>query len=126
MSDIQIHRQHQLGLPKAREIVLQWAEKAESKFDMECTYEEGDGQDTLYFTRAGIKGSMNVCADSFDFKAELGFLVSAFKSKIEAELVEQLDSLLEAAPAAASKRKAPAKTTAKAPANTVPKPRAKK
>ncbi|MGP1629550.1 MAG: polyhydroxyalkanoic acid system family protein [Giesbergeria sp.] len=113
MSDIQIQRQHQLGLHKAREVVLQWAEKAEAKFDMECTYEEGNEQDTLYFTRAGIKGTLEVCADRFDFQAQLGFLVSAFKSSIEAELIEQLDSLL--VPTSAGKRKAATKTPTKTP-----------
>lgn len=107
MPDIKLHRAHQLGLPGARKIALQWAEKAEEKFDMDCTYEEGDEQDTLYFTRAGIKGTLEVLPDALDFHAELGFLVSAFKSRIEAELVEQLDKML--TPAPARKRKAAAK-----------------
>lgn len=96
--DIRIHRQHQLGLPAARKIALQWAEKAEDKFDMTCTYEEGDEQDTLYFTRSGIKGTLEVFPDALDFHAQLGFLVSAFKERIEAELIEQLDKMLTAAP----------------------------
>ena len=107
MPDIKLHRKHQLGLPAAREIALQWAEKAEEKFDMDCTYEEGDAQDTLYFTRAGIKGTLEVYPDALDFQAELGFLVSAFKNRIETELSEQLDKLL--GPAAPRKRKAAAK-----------------
>lgn len=96
-----------MGLPAARKIALQWAEKAEQKFDMDCTYEEGDEQDTLYFTRAGIKGTLCVLPDALDFHAELGFLVSAFKNRIEAELSENLDNLL--APKPVRKRKAPAK-----------------
>ena len=107
MPDINLHRKHQLGLPAARKVALQWAEKAEEKFDMECTYEEGEDQDTLYFTRAGIKGTLDVFPDALDFHAELGFLVGAFKDRIEAELVEQLDKML--APAAARKRKVAAK-----------------
>src|SRR4051794_25755245 len=34
MPDIKIHRDHQLGLAKARKVALQWAEDAEKKFDM--------------------------------------------------------------------------------------------
>lgn len=107
MPDIKLHRKHHLGLPGARKVALQWAEKAEEKFDMECTYEEGDEQDTLYFTRAGIKGTLDVFPDALDFHAELGFLVSAFKNRIETELSEQLDKLL--APTPARKRKVAAK-----------------
>jgi len=105
--DIKLHRKHQLGLPAARKVALQWAEKAEEKFDMECTYEEGDAQDTLYFTRAGIKGTLDVFPDALDFHAELGFLVSAFRSRIETELIEQLDKML--TPAPTRKRKVAAK-----------------
>ena len=56
MSDLHIQRDHHLGLPQAREVARAWARKAEEKFDMECTYEEGDTQDTLTFTRAGVAG----------------------------------------------------------------------
>lgn len=107
MPDIKLHRKHQLGLPAARKVALQWAENAEEKFDMECTYEEGDAQDTLYFTRAGIKGTLDVFPDALDFHAELGFLVSAFKNRIETELCEQLDKLLASTPT--RKRKVAAK-----------------
>ncbi len=106
MADIHIHRKHQLGLAQARKIALAWAEKAEEKFDMECTYEEGDEQDRLCFTRAGIKGTLDVLPDALDFHAQLGFLVSAFKERIETELNDQIDGLLGAAPSCASKPKA--------------------
>jgi putative polyhydroxyalkanoate system protein len=94
MADIHIHRPHQLGLPEARQIALRWAEKAEQKFDMACVYEEGETQDTVYFSRAGIKGTLQVQADQFTFAAELGFLFGAFKHRIEEELGAQFDALL--------------------------------
>lgn len=124
MPDIHIHREHHLGFKEARKVAFSWAEKAEEKFDMECTYEEGDTEDTLYFTRSGVKGTLLVDAQRFEMKAQLGFLFGAFKDRIEAEIGEQLDALLNApAPAAkkaAPKKKAaddaPAKPAAKAPA----------
>lgn len=124
MPDIHIHREHHLGFKEARKVAFSWAEKAEEKFDMECTYEEGDTEDTLYFTRSGVKGTLLVDAQRFEMKAQLGFLFGAFKDRIEAEIGEQLDALLNApAPAAkkaAAKKKtaeeAPAKPAAKAPA----------
>ncbi len=87
MSDLHIQRDHHLGLPRAREVARAWALKAEEKFDMECTYEEGDTQDTLSFT-------LLVDAQQFDMTAKLGFLFSAFKDRIETEISGQLDELL--------------------------------
>ena len=94
MSDLHIQRDHHLGLPRAREVARAWARKAEEKFDMECTYEEGDTQDTLTFTRAGVAGTLVVDAQQFDMTAKLGFLFTAFKDRIEAEIGGQLDALL--------------------------------
>ena len=109
MPDIHIHRDHQLGFKEARKIAFSWAEKAEEKFDMECTYEEGDTEDTLTFSRSGVKGTLLVDAHQFEMKAQLGFLFGAFKDRIESEIGEQLDALLKAPHPAAKK---PAATSA--------------
>jgi hypothetical protein len=66
MPDIRIHRDHQLGLAKARKVAWQWAEQVESKFDMECTVIEGETSDTVEFTRSGVNGTLIVAADHFD------------------------------------------------------------
>ena len=94
MSVIHIHRHHHLGMEEARKVAFLWAEQAEEQFDMECAYEEGDTLDTVYFSRAGVKGTLQVQHDQFELRAELGFLVSAFKARIEAEICEQIDALL--------------------------------
>jgi putative polyhydroxyalkanoate system protein len=106
--DIHIHREHHLGLPAARKIAFSWAEKAEEKFDMECVYEEGDTEDTLTFTRSGVKGTLLVDARQFEMKAQLGFLFGAFKERIESEIGEQLDALLAGKPGKAPGKKAAA------------------
>lgn len=103
MAEIRIHREHDLGLERAREIAWQWAEQVEEKFDMECTVHEGDDEDTVAFTRSGVKGELTVTADRFELVAQLGFLLGAFKSTIEAEIQKELDTLL------AAKKKAPGK-----------------
>lgn len=105
MAEIRIHRDHELGLSKAREIAWQWAEHVEQKFDMECTVIEGDDSDTVEFTRSGVKGELAVGADHFELVAQLGFLLGAFKKTIEGEIEKELDTLL----AAGSKKKAAAK-----------------
>ena len=108
MPDIHIHRDHALGLTKARKIALQWAEEAEKKFDMECTILEGETSDTLVFVRSGVKGELIVAANHFTLDAKLGFLLGAFSRTIEAEIEKNLDALL-AKSAAAPAKKAAAK-----------------
>ena len=94
MADINIHREHTLGLAKARKVAWQWAEDVEQKFGMECTVFEGQTSDTVQFTRAGVNGELIVAADHFDLKAKLGFLLGAFAKTIEAEILNNLDALL--------------------------------
>ncbi len=106
MPDIRIHRDHALGLAKARKVAWQWAEQAEQEFDMECSVLEGETSDTVEFSRSGVKGRLVVAADHFDLEAKLGFLLGAFAHKIETEIEKNLDGLLGAA---AAKGKRPAK-----------------
>lgn len=94
MSDIKIHRSHQLGLERAREVAGAWAEQVERKFDMECTVLEGETSDTVEFVRSGVRGQMIVAADHFDLSARLGLLLGAFRGTIESEIRKELDALL--------------------------------
>jgi putative polyhydroxyalkanoate system protein len=94
MADIHIHRKHTLGLAKARDIAFKWAEDVEQKLDMACTYEEGKTEDCVSFKRSGVHGTLMVTKDGFELNAKLGFLVGAFKEKIEAEISKNLDALL--------------------------------
>ena len=115
MPDIHIHRDHALGLTKARKVALQWAEEVEKNFDMECTILEGETSDTVEFSRSGVKGELIVAADHFEVEAKLGFLLGAFSKTIEAEIMKNLDALLAKSGAAATKPslKKPAGKTAK-------------
>jgi putative polyhydroxyalkanoate system protein len=79
-------------------VAFAWAEQAETEFDMDCTYEEGDTDDLVTFTRPGVKGTLKVCASRFELDAQLGFLLGAFKDRIESEIVKNLDQLLAQAP----------------------------
>ena len=114
MADIKIHREHNLGLAKARKIAWQWAEEVEKKFDMACTVVEGDYSDTVEFTRTGVSGRLIVAADHFDLDAKLGFLLGAFAKTIEREIEKELDTLL--GKAAAAKGGSARTPVAKAPA----------
>jgi putative polyhydroxyalkanoate system protein len=94
MPDIHIHRSHSLGLKRARDVAMQWAEQVEQSFGMECTILEGETSDTVEFTRTGVKGELIVTADHFELDAKLGFLLGAFSKTIEAEIEKNLDELL--------------------------------
>ena len=114
MPDIRIHRDHSLGLAKARQVAWDWAEQAESKFDMECAVLEGETSDTVEFKRSGVSGTLIVAADHFDLHAKLGFLLGAFAKTIETEIQKNLDDLLGAAAAASAAKAKTAKPAAKA------------
>ena len=106
MANLHIVREHHLGHAAARKVAYAWAEQVEAEFGMECTYEEGKSEDTVHFTRSGVNGTLLVGKTGFTLDAKLGFLLGAFKDKIEAEIVKNLDALLTPKPAA---RKSPAK-----------------
>ncbi len=100
MADLHILREHALGLHTARKIAFRWAEHVEEEFGMSCTYEEGKTVDEVCFTRSGVDGTLTVAKDRFELHAQLGFLLGAFKGKIESEIVKNLDELLKTKPAA--------------------------
>lgn len=94
MSNLHIVREHALGLPRARKIAFAWAEHVEEEFDMRCTYQEGETRDEVTFVRSGVQGTLRVTDAHFELNAKLGFLLGAFKGRIEAEIVKNLDDLL--------------------------------
>ncbi len=94
MPDIHIVREHKLGLAAARKLAFRWAETAEEKLGMACSYEEGKACDLVSFKRSGANGELKVTKESFELDARLGFLLGAFKDRIENEIVKNLDALL--------------------------------
>lgn len=67
---------------KARKAVDDIARKLAERFDVEYGW---DG-DTLSFTRSGVDGRIALAADQLRVTAQLGFLLSALKGPIEAEI----------------------------------------
>ena len=94
MSTIHIHREHKLGMAKARKIAWAWAEQVEEHFGMACTVYEGEDSDTIEFTRSGVKGELIVSKDAFELQAKLGLLLGALRGRIEREIEGELDKLL--------------------------------
>jgi putative polyhydroxyalkanoate system protein len=87
MADISLQRKHKLGLKKAKEAAQKVADDLAESFDMES---EWDGN-TLNFERSGVNGQMVVTKDGIVVDAKLGFLLSAFKPKIEEHINQNFD-----------------------------------
>jgi putative polyhydroxyalkanoate system protein len=136
VADIHIVREHGLGLEQARKLAFRWAEIAEKKLDMECTYEEGKTHDVLSFKRPGASGELQVTSERFQLDARLGLLLGVFKSRIEGEIVKNLDELLahkdplhafeQGMAKHEAKHAKPHKTAAKAAAKAAARPAARK
>jgi len=94
MADLNLRREHNLGLKRARKVALKWAEHVERKLELECTLIEGDDEDVLEFSRSGVKGRMIVAPTYFDLEARLGLMFRPFLPMIEAETARQLDAAL--------------------------------
>jgi putative polyhydroxyalkanoate system protein len=94
VAEINIVRDHALGLAEARKLAHRWAEVARHKLAMECTYAEGETHDLVKFKRAGAHGELKVTPQRFQLHAKLGLLLGVFKAKIEAEIARNLDELL--------------------------------
>jgi len=94
MSRIHITREHALGLAQARRLAMRWGEAAEEHLRMQCSYEEADDGDRLVFERPGVHGQLTVSANQFVIDAKLGWLLGAFRHRIETEIARNLDRLL--------------------------------
>ena len=129
MAHLHIIREHSLGLEQARKIAFAWAEQVEQEFGMECVYEEDAESDTVSFTRSGVVGTLHVSGTKFELDARLGFLLGAFKDRIESEIVKNLDQLLHpkstGKPATKTTTRAATKSAAKSAAKTADKVPAK-
>lgn len=97
MPDIQIERQHNLGMARAREVVRLWVSQAERDYGLSCTYEASGDEgacDRVYFTGAGATGTIEVTPERFGMNVQLGFLLGSFSEMIEAKVSRNLDELL--------------------------------
>ncbi|MDQ2972071.1 MAG: polyhydroxyalkanoic acid system family protein [Pseudomonadota bacterium] len=87
MPGIDIQRSHDLGLERARKVVDRIAAAMTHKFGIDSAWEG----DILRIKRAGMKGEIEIAADSVRVRAQLGLMLGAFKSRIEDEIRHQLD-----------------------------------
>lgn len=82
MSDIDIRHPNRIGLAQARSAVDQVARKLSDQFGVECEWLG----DVLSFERSGVRGRIALDEHDVHVSAKLGFLLSAMKGPIEAEI----------------------------------------
>ncbi len=103
MADIDIRREHDLGLAAARVAAERMAEHLGRRFDLKGSW----SGNTLSFSRPGVTGSLAIAAGHLHLTVALGFLLKALRGSIERAVHEELDELFaaHAKPAPASKPK---------------------
>ncbi|MDC8757222.1 polyhydroxyalkanoic acid system family protein [Janthinobacterium fluminis] len=89
MADIHIVQEHSLTPGKAREAAQQVADKMAEEYDLACTWEG----DVLHFERSGVEGSLTLALKQAQMHLKLGFLFSAFSSKIEHKVAENMQKV---------------------------------
>ena len=82
MADVAFERSHALGLERARAVAQRLADEMRADYGVESRW---DG-DELVFSRVGLSGVLRVNPDSVRLDARLGFLFSAYKTRIEAAM----------------------------------------
>ena len=87
MAGIDIVHTQSLPRDKARKAVEQVAKKLSERFDVEY----GWNGDVLNFARSGVDGKIALSPKQLHVTASLGFLLSALKGPIEAEIRRVLD-----------------------------------
>lgn len=88
MARIHLQREHTLGLKKAKAAAQKVADEMSREFGMTCEWEGN----TLYFERTGVTGELCVSKSQIEMTAELGFLLSAFKARIEEQVHRNFDA----------------------------------
>ncbi len=87
MPSIDIEHTHSKTPAQARKALASVAAKLAERFQMDFGWEG----DTLKFTRSGVDGQIALAPKKLHVTAQLGFLLSALKGPIEAEIRRVLD-----------------------------------
>lgn len=95
MADIEIRREHSLGLQGAREAADRMAEHLGRKFDLRGAWEAN----SFRFERPGVTGFLAVTAKDLQLSVTLGFLLKALRGSLERAIHEELDQLFAGAKA---------------------------
>jgi len=89
MPSISVSRKHALPQKKARAAAEKIAKDLQKRFGLDYAW----NGECIEFNRPGVTGTMTVGKDHIKLEADLGWLLTPLKPKIEDEIVAQLDKL---------------------------------
>lgn len=89
MSDIHAHRKHNMSLEEAKKVAQELAERLEREFQLDSSWQGN----TLNFNRSGVKGKLEVTEQDVSVDIKLGFMLKAFKGKIQSEIDKNIDQM---------------------------------
>lgn len=88
MAGIQIKREFTMPRKKLRKQLDNLAAALEEKWQLHC---EWQSKNCLNFSHSSVQGQIEIGKNEFELTAELGLLMSAFKSTIEEEIAKFVD-----------------------------------
>ena len=89
MSDIHARKTHNLSLEEAKKTAQKLADQLQKEFQVDSKWQGN----TLNFTRSGVKGTLDVTEQEVVLDISLGFMLKAFKGKIQAEIDKNLGTM---------------------------------
>ncbi len=91
MGQLCIQRPHHLGWDAARQLARSWATESEAQWRLACDITAQSDHERIALRGPGMQGELQVWPDRFELELQLGFLLSAYQKRIEAEIQRQLD-----------------------------------
>ncbi|KYP11269.1 MAG: hypothetical protein A0129_08250 [Limnobacter sp. CACIAM 66H1] len=89
MSDIHARKAHNLTLEEAKQTAQKLADQLQKEFQLDSQWQGN----TLNFTRSGVKGKLDVTDKDVTVDISLGFMLKAFKGKIQSEIDKNIDKM---------------------------------
>ncbi|MCR2746034.1 polyhydroxyalkanoic acid system family protein [Limnobacter parvus] len=89
MSDIHARKEHNMSLEEAKQTAQKLADQLQKEFQLDSQWQGN----TLNFTRSGVKGKLDVTDKDVTVDISLGFMLKAFKGKIQTEIDKNIDKM---------------------------------
>lgn len=89
MSDIHARKEHTMSLEEAKQTAQKLADQLQKEFQLDSQWQGN----TLNFTRSGVKGKLDVTDKDVTVDISLGFMLKAFKGKIQTEIDKNIDKM---------------------------------
>lgn len=90
MPSIRIQHSHSLSALKAKEAVSKIAERIAQEFNVKASWEDN----VLHFRRPGVDGRITIDSNIVHVDADLNFMLTPIKGRVESEIRRYLDEQL--------------------------------